>query len=158
MAGTMHRLGGRTVKSPDRSACKFRWGERPREPSPLRFDAPRPARQEPRPTKLTCCQTESSRNPPAADDQIVLIKHRRLAGRDGALGGMQFHLYRTVAGRRHRRGRAGMVVTDFRRDFDGPVSLSNGIQLQFVAVNSSRSSADSSPTTTRLFSASSSTT
>ena len=26
-----------------------------------------------------------SRNPPAADDQIVLIKHRRLAGRDGAL-------------------------------------------------------------------------
>jgi hypothetical protein len=30
-----------------------RWGERPRVPSPLRFDAPRPARRWLRPTKLT---------------------------------------------------------------------------------------------------------
>jgi hypothetical protein len=27
----------------------------------------------------------SAYNPPAADDQIILIKNRRLAGRDGAL-------------------------------------------------------------------------
>ncbi len=31
-------------------------------------------------------------DPPAADNQIVLIKHRRLAGRDRALRRVQFHL------------------------------------------------------------------
>src|ERR1039458_6038081 len=61
-----------------------------------------------------------TRNPSAADDQIVLIKHRRLTGRDGALGCVQFDLHRTFSGWFPRCGRAVMVVTDFRRDLDWP--------------------------------------
>jgi len=79
------------------------------------------------------------RNPSAADHQIVLIKHRRLAGRDGALRQVQFHLRAPVTLRRHRRRCAGMVVTNLGCDFDwlrqmverNPVAAVHG---EFIAV------------------------
>ena len=57
-------------------------------------------------------------DPSAANHQIVLIKHRRLSGRDGTLRQVQFYFRAPVVLRRHRRRRAGMVVTDFYRGFD----------------------------------------
>ena len=41
----------------------------------------------------------AARDPAAAQHQVVLVKHRRLAGRDGALGDVQLHLGR-AAGQR----------------------------------------------------------
>ena len=40
---------------------------------------------------------ESAHDPAAADDEIVLIEHRRLARRDGALGRVQFHFRMSIA-------------------------------------------------------------
>src|SRR4051794_5805600 len=57
-----------------------------------------------------------SSNPAAADHEIVLIKNRRLAGRDRALRGVQFHGGFSVRERSQCRERAGMVVANLCRD------------------------------------------
>jgi hypothetical protein len=38
---------------------QFGWGEAADEPSPLRFAAPRPAREDTRPTKIANCTTHT---------------------------------------------------------------------------------------------------
>ena len=58
------------------------------------------------------------RNPPAADDQIILIKHCCLAGCDGALRRVQFYAHGIIFQWRHSCGCAGMIVTNFCHDFD----------------------------------------
>src|ERR1035438_9659658 len=78
-------------------------------------------------------------NPPAANHQIVLVKHRRLPGRDGALRFVQFYFCPVPAERGHGRRRAGMVVTNLGRDFywlrqmveRNPVAAVHG---EFIAV------------------------
>src|SRR6202044_995093 len=57
-------------------------------------------------------------DPPAADDQVVLIKHSGLAGRDGSLRRMQFYFHGTIAGRRHCCRGARMVIADLSRHLD----------------------------------------
>ena len=59
-----------------------------------------------------------SRNPSAAEDEVVLVEHTRLSGGDGALGDVEFHLRPALLRRRDGRADAGMVVANLRGDFD----------------------------------------
>ena len=86
-----------------------------------------------------------SRNPPAAEDEVVLIEHAGLAGGDSTLGDVEFHLRPALLRRRDGRADAGMVVTNLRGDLEGcgrglprdPVAAFDGegvfIQHRFVA-------------------------
>ena len=62
--------------------------------------------------------TRSSRNPPAAEDEVILIEDAGLSGGDGALGDVEFHLRPALLRRRDGRADAGMVVANLRGDFD----------------------------------------
>src|ERR1700722_15725139 len=67
---------------------------------------------------MTQAETKSPHDPSAADDQIILIKNCGLSWRNGALWRMQFHFHTIIFQQRNSRGRAGMIVTNLRGDFD----------------------------------------
>src|ERR1051325_2491183 len=71
-------------------------------------------------------RTDSPRYPPAAEDQIVLIKHRRLARRDRALWRRELHFHLSTWQWGHRGGCAGVIVTNLHHRLQRPVRRVEG--------------------------------